>query len=691
MSDPFLFEIGTEELPASFVEVGMGFLARELEHKLRALRLEANAIEAMGTPRRLFVWANGIPQKQDDVTEVVVGPPKRVAITSDGEFTKAAIGFARKNDVDVDSLRCELVDGKQGEYVVCTVRRLGKKTVEVLPEVLSALIEQIPWPKSMRWGSATVAFARPIHWLLAMYGQEVISLQFAGIQSSNTTRGHRFLAPQARPVVGGKNGYVAGLRDAFVIVSPNVRCDLIRAELTRVATQTACQVRSDEALIREVTNLVEYPVAVCGEFEQAYLQLPEQVIVSAMRSHQRYFAMEDGNGGLVNRFVTIAGTVTRDMEVVRRGNERVLAARLADAQFFYQEDLKTQLESMIPLLDGVVFQAKLGSVGDKVARIRGNAASLAERVRVDVASALRVASLCKADLVSQMVGEFPDLQGVMGRCYAREAGEPAIIADAIADHYLPRFSGDFMPTGEIGAVVAIADRIDTLVGCFAVGLSPTGSADPYGLRRAAVSLIAILLDRGWRVSLTDLVAVAAAKVASIVEVAQDQRAAICDFLVVRLRGFLIETRNLRNDCVDAVLGVGCDDVVDASHRAQALSELRDQANFASLAQPFKRVANILKGQVSGSEPEIALFSEPQEHRLWAAFGELRKVTQERVDAGDYRGSLQLLTELKHPVDAFFDAVLVMDEDPAIKSNRLALLSAIYRGFSRIADFRKLTV
>jgi glycyl-tRNA synthetase beta chain len=489
----------------------------------------------------------------------------------------------------------------------------------------------------MRWGIPDVAFVRPVHWLVALYGGEVVPLAFAGVASGRTTRGHRFLAPGPIELDGSPGGYLAALREAFVLVEPDRRRTAISAELARVEGETGAHVRRDEALLDEVTNLVEYPVAVCGSFAGDFLVTPEEVIVSAMRSHQRYFAMEDESGRLASRFVTIAGTVTLDPEVVRQGNERVLAARLADAQFFFVEDQKLPLARLAEKLSGVVFQKKLGTVGDKVARVRQLAEALAGEVGEDAALAARAAELCKVDLVTSMVGEFPDLQGVMGRHYAGLAGEPAPVCQAIEEHYLPRGAGGPLPESGLGAVVGLADRIDTLCGCFAVGLAPTGSADPYGLRRAALGILAVLLDRGWSVRLGWLVEQAGEKLARLsnITVGGEVRAQILEFLRTRLRGVLTEG-GAAPDCVEAALAAGFENVPDARARALALSRLRTRADFEPLAAAFKRVANILKGpagQALGQPPDPDLFAESEERALWNSFREIESRALGRLDDG----------------------------------------------------------
>lgn len=692
MARDLLFEIGTEEIPAGFLSRALAWLGETAESAFTNARLDVGAIRVQGTPRRMVLCAKDVAEHQPDSRELVVGPPASVAFDQNGAPTKAAVGFARRNQVDVADLSRSTVQGKKGEYVVCERVERGRPAAEVLSDLLLALMAGLPWPKSMRWGNREDSFVRPVHWMVALFGTDILPIEFAGVSAGRHTRGHRFLAPSAIELASAdSDAYSELLRAAFVIVDPDRRRQIIRAELDHLVEEIGARVRPDEALLHEVSYLVEYPKAVCGEFDASYLDVPEEVIVSAMRSHQRYFSVENADGKLANRFVTVAGTVTRDLDVVKAGNERVLAARLSDARFFFQEDRKHSLDELARRLHDVVFQADLGTIGAKVERVTRNAVELATEVGVDTGVITRAAALCKADLVTQMVFEFPDLQGVMGCHYARLAGEPDVVAEAIREHYLPRGSGDALPRSDVGAVLGIADRIDTLVGCFAVGLSPTGSADPYGLRRAALGILAILLDRGWSVPLSMLVQAAAAHLSATVEVRDECVEDVLEFFRKRLAGLL--TEQSEPDSVEAALSAGFDYVPDVKARALALSAFRTHADFEPLVAGFKRVANILKGRPPSElgTPDPAFFRADEETALWQAFCQVAERADERLAGSDYSGALTVLAELKNPVDRFFDAVLVMDDDVNIRDNRLALLGSINATFNRIADFRQLSV
>jgi len=702
-----LLEIGGEEIPAKFLARALADLPGLVETRLREARLAYQSIRALGTPRRLAVVVRGLADRQPDLRERVVGPPAQAAFGPDGKPTKAALGFAQKNGVDPTSLEKAEVEGKKGFYVVAQRFVAGQPAVEVLPGLLSELIGAIAWPKSMRWGWGEQAFVRPLHWLVALLDDRVLPVTFAGVRAGRTSRGHRFLA-QGPVEIASVGAYVDALRAAHVVVDPDQRRDLVAAELRRVESDTGARVRPDDALLAEVTNLVEYPVGIAGSFDPAFLEVPEEVIVTAMRTHQRYFALEDRSGKLAPRFATIAGTVTRDAEVVRAGNERVLAARLSDARFFFREDLKKPLEEHGAKLDAVVFQAKLGAkadrIGHKIRRIEALVGALAERIRCDRAVALTAARLAKADLATGVVGEFPELQGVMGMHYARRSHGDAV-ATAVVEHYLPRGAGGALPTTAEGALVGIADRIDTLVGCFATGLEPTGSADPYGLRRAAIAILQILLDRGpggerhqagsgWPLDLDSLIELSAHTFAGAVDVTDTDCGELREFFRGRLRGILVDEGLAALD-VDAALGAGFTEPCDARLRARDLAVVPGPAR-----EVFKRIANILddaahKGEPMSGEIKPALFVAEGnvEWRLWKAYQAMHERIDAALAAHRYRDLFVLLVELQPTVAAFFDkgGVMVMDPDPALRENRLTLLSQILAPFARVADFRQLSV
>jgi glycyl-tRNA synthetase beta chain len=688
MPADLLFEIGCEEVPAKMLARALADLPGQVLAKLEAARLDHKSIKALGTPRRLAVIVKGLAERQPDLREDVVGPPVSAAFAPDGSLTKAGQGFAAKNGVDTSQITQKEVPGKKGLYAVAARHVVGGETRALLPELLRDVATGIAWPKSQRWGWTETTFVRPVQWLVALYGGEVVPLAWAGQVAGRTTRGHRFLA--AGPIdIANADAYASTLRAAHVIVDPEARKTEVLAEIKRIEGETGLRVRPDDALLAEVIHLGEYPVGVSGGFNPAFLEVPEEMIVTAMRNHQRYFAMEDKAGKLAARFTTMMATVVKDPAVVRKGNETVLASRLADAKFFFGEDQKNikahSFDNWNKKLDGVVFQAKLGdqarTIGQKVRRIVAVVKALGGN-----ATAYRIAELCKADLASGAVGEFPELQGVMGKHYAAIAGEPAAVASGIEQHWWPKGQGAALPASSEAALVALADRVDTLVGCFATGLIPSGNADPLGLRRAAIGVLAILLGRP--ITTTDrLIDAAVGAYGSALTLSAEARTQLDEFFRARLRGVLVEESGVEAQAVDVALAVGAADPSDALARAQALAVVPHDVRAA-----FKRIGNILddaraKGFGTQAAPDAALFVSPVESSLWKAWSDRKK----DLSSKDYRVTFAILAALGPALSAFFDkgGVMVMDPKAELRENRLALLHAIYDPFVKIGDFRKL--
>jgi glycyl-tRNA synthetase beta chain len=698
-----LFEIGCEEIPAKMLSRALADLPAAVEAKLAEARLEHKGVRALGTPRRLAVIVKQLADRQPDLREEVVGPPVSATFAPDGSLTKAGQGFATKNGVDASQIAKKEVPGKKGQYAVASRHVVGGETRALLPELLRSLAAGIPWPKSQRWGWSEVGFVRPVQWLVALFGGEVVPLQWAGQTAGRKSRGHRFLS-QGWIEIASPDRYADVLREAHVVVDPEMRRDLVQAEIKRLEKETGLRVRPDDALLAEVINLGEYPVGVSGQFDPTALEVPEEIIVTAMRNHQRYFAMEDRNGKLANRFVTMMATIVKDPAVVQKGNETVLASRLADAKFFFAEDKKRTFDDWNKKLDAVVFQAKLGdhakTIGQKVRRVTSLVDGLATGLDIDRKVAVRAAELCKADLASSAVGEFPELQGVMGKHYARIAGEAPGVCEAIEQHWWPKGQGAQLPRTPEAALVAIADRVDTLVGCFATGLIPTGNADPLGLRRAAIGVLAILLDRGAGgkqaggkfVGDTESLVTASAKTyGDAVKLGAEAREQLREFFRARLRGLLVEEEGLDAQAVDVALGA------DASSPADVRARARDLAIVpAEVRAVFKRIANILddakaKGFGTQAEAQPAKFTAPVEHELWTAFRAKQNRVHDPIAKKQYRDAFAVLAELGPQLAAFFDkgGVMVMDPNAELRENRLALLQAIYSPFAEIGDFRKL--
>ncbi len=689
MGRRFLFEIGTEEIPAGFMIPALSFMEGFIKRAFNENRIEHGTIETYGTPRRLSVLVDGVSETQRDKVEEVMGPPASVAFDGEGKPTKAALGFAKGQGVDVEALQVK--ETPKGAYVYVIREEKGGSTKELLPGILEKLVRSIPFRKSMRWAEREIRFARPIHWFLALFGEEVVEFEIEGIRSGRITWGHRFLAPG--PIeLHRPEEYVETLRNAKVIVDHRERRDLVWEQVKEEAARVGGVPLEDKGLIEEVNFLVEYPVATCGTFDPEFLELPPEVLITPMKEHQKYFPVFDHSGRLMNHFVVVNNTLAPDMDLITQGNERVLRARLADARFFFQEDKEIPLMEMLERLKDVVFQEKLGTSYEKVMRFRQLAALIARQVTPDKMDLVdRTALLCKADLESQMVYEFPELQGVMGREYARIQGEPEEVYLGIFEHYLPRFSGDNLPTTVTGAIVGIADRIDTIVGCFGIGLIPTGSEDPYGIRRDALGIVHVIFHKGFRISLNALIEKSLEILGDKVERDPVQvRSDVLSFLRQRLYHMWVSDGS-RHDLVDAVLSAGFDDMVAAYKRLKCLEAFSQDPSFEALMITFKRVVNILPKGFISETVEPHLFETQEERALYQALLDLEGRVKALVEREEYTEALRTIATLKEKVDAFFDGVLVMTEDERIRDNRLALLKRIANLFMGLADLSKVVV
>ena len=702
-----LFEIGCEEIPARMLDP----------------RARRSAGAGRGPARRGAARAprrpgarHAAPARRD--RQAARRPPARsrtrrssarrsvAAFAADGSLTRAGQGFAAKNGVAPDALSKREVAGKKGLYAVAMRSVAGQDARALLPELLVELAGAIAWPKSQRWGWSETAFVRPVQWLVALLGGEVVPVTWAGATSGRHSRGHRFLANR-RVEIASPDGYADALRAAHVVVDPDARRDLVRAELARLERETGLRVRPDDELLAEVIHLGEYPVGVSGAFDPSFLEVPEELIVTEMRNHQRYFAMEQPDGRLANRFATMMATVVKDPAVVQRGNEYVIASRLSDAKFFFAEDRKRSFEQWNEKLASVVFQAKLGdrakTIGAKLARIEAITAALAGRIACDRDVALRAAHACKADLASAVVGEFPELQGVMGKHYARLAGFPDGVAVAIEEHYFPRGQGGALPSTAEGALVALADRIDTLVGCFAAGLAPSGSADPFGLRRAAIGVLQILLDRGpggarhaagagWPLGVDALIEIAGAAYGDTLPTAaareplreffRDPAARPVDRRRARRAGRRRRARRVGRRPVRRA---------DAGARGRRGAAGRARGVQADREHPRRRARQAAPDHRRGQARGVRLGRRCGGPAVERVLRRARIACRRRSTHHQYRDSFAVLAELGPDVAAFFDrgGVMVMDPDPVLRENRLSLLSRIYEPFARIADFRQL--
>ncbi len=682
-----VFEIGCEEIPAGFLPPALKAMKQLAAGLFREAGLEFSGISTLGTPRRLTLYVADLAEKQADRSESILGPPKKIAFDEDGRPTKAALGFARSHGVSVEELKIK--ETPRGEYLFLERCIPGKKTPELLLELLPRLVSEIPFPKSMRWGDLSWRFARPIRWLLAIFGREVVPVEIAGLVASNITYGHRFMAP-APIEIGSLVEYVRKLREAYVIVDPAERLAMTLDEIKDRARDVGGQVLEDKDLLEENANLVEYPYAICGQFDETFLELPRAVLITAMAEHQRYFAVIDDKDQLMARFIAVNNTRPQNPEALIRGHERVLKARLEDARFFFEEDKKIPLEARVEELKGVSFHEELGSLYEKVVRIKALSAYLAERLAPDKIDLVkRAAWLSKADLMTEMVQEFPSLQGVMGREYALLSGEPPEVAQAIYEHYLPTKAGGELPETIIGAIISLADKADTLCAFFGIGERPSGTADPFGLRRQALGIINTVLKLGLHLSLKDLLDQAILLLADRLNRSQEEvLEEVIGFIGRRLQGELV-SRGFRSDLVEAVTSVSFDDLEDTRQRLLALSSFYERPEFAALSVGFKRVMNIIKKQ--GELPPLnqALLLEEAEKELHRAFIQVHERVAPLILEKKYDEALAGLLELKEPIDRFFDQVFVMVEEEDIRHNRLALLKAIAELFLKIADLSKI--
>lgn len=685
MSKELFLEIGTEEIPAGFLPKAMADMEAMIRRELGNARVEFADICTLATPRRLALRVTGLPALQPDAETTAMGPAKNIAFDAAGNPTKAAEGFARGQGVPVGDLK--LVATDKGEYVEAVRKESGRPVADLLGDMLPRLVSGIPFKKSMRWGDLDVRFARPIHWIVALFDGIVVPFSFGNIESGSVSRGHRFMANQTFPVRDFAH-YLEECERHFVIPDPERRREIIRREIHRLAKAAGGHLLPDEGLLEEVSYLCEYPSAVHGTFAPEFLAVPKEVLITSMRSHQRYFSIVDDDGRLLPGFITINNTLTEDPSVVVRGNERVLRARLSDARFFFEEDKKVRLETRVEALKSVVYQAKLGTSFEKMERFRALAEELAARLNPAVQEmASRAAFLCKADLVSGMVGEFPEVQGIMGREYALLQGEEPEVAKAIAEHYLPTQAGGELPSSDIGAFVSIADKVDTICGCFGVGLIPTGSADPYALRRSALGIINIILDRKYPLSLKWIVESALSRLGT--KLTRDRGEVLGDVLRFFEDRFInLLGGQFPGDVVDAATAAGGDDLVDCAARISTLAEFRNRDDFEPLAVAFKRVCNIVKEPVAASV-DPGLFQDDAEKGLFAVFQSVRIAVAKAVADRDYLSALTQIATLKGDVDQFFEKVMVMAEDERVRINRLSLLQEIKGLFSGIADFAKI--
>ena len=679
----FLLEILAEEIPAGVLSQARNDLLRGLADALAAERIEGTFF-AHSTSRRLVLFSRDLPEVQEDHEVEAVGPSVKVAYDAEGRPTRAAEGFARGQGVAVEALR--VVSTPKGEYV--SVRKLveGRFTSEILGEVIPSVVAKMTFPRMMRWGDGRSTWIRPVHSVVCLLDGLVVPFFLFGVESGRTTFGHRTLAP-ARIVVVGVDDYLAKLRAAFVEPDYAVRRRTLVEKAAALADEVFCTAVDDPDLLDTLGHLVEWPGLIRGSFDASYLELPEEILVTAMREHQKVLPARDARGTLAEHFFAVADHTGDPKGHIARGNEWVLNARFADARFFWDDDGRVPLEQRVPRLARLAFQEKLGDTLRKTERVEALAGRLAADLGLSASAAdvARAARLARADLVTDMVREFPDLQGIVGGLYATRDGESSAVCRAIYDHYRPAGADDALPRDEVGRVVALADRLDTLSGFFALGLVPTGSRDPYALRRAALAVVRILLEGGLKLNLP--AAIAAARGLHEVDgaSAEEVTATLHPFLLERLR-FLLERRGYRHDEIEAVLTTDCPDLTDAADRVAAVASVRKQPDFGPLALSFKRVQNILTqaGAPSGGELDPALMSDDSERQLAGDFYQAKGILDELVASRRYEEALSVMASLGPSLDRFFIDVMVLVDDPAVRGNRLALLAAMRDQFFRVA-------
>jgi len=691
----FLVEIGAEELPPKSLEA-LGEAFRDgLVAGLEAAGLSHSPAKAYFTPRRLAVAVPKLLDQQPEQRVERRGPAVSAAFDAAGQPTRAAKGFAESCGVGVDELT-RIKDAK-GEFLFCRTTRAGEPAARLLPGIVQAALDGLPIARRMRWGDGTAQFVRPVHWVVMLHGESVVAGEILGIAAGRMTRGHRFHTK--KPIaLRSPGGYLAALEKGFVRADFEARRERIRAGVAASAETEGGTAVIDPAVLAEVTALTEWPVPIAGHFEPRFLELPPEVLVATLQDHQRYFPLRGADGKLMPRFVAVANLESRDPSQVRAGNERVVRPRLADAAFFYAADRKATLDSRRESLAAVTFQAQLGTLADKTVRITALAVQIARVAGKDAQAAQRAAELAKCDLLTAMVGEFPELQGVMGRYYAVHDGESAEVAAALAEQYLPRFAGDALPATGAGLALAVADKLDTLVGVFAIGQKPTGTRDPYGLRRSALGVLRILIETGIAVDLRELIRSALDSVAADLArlggkpPAEGLAEEIYDYMMERLRAWYLEAgSSVTTEMFDAVLDTRPASPLDFDNRLRALAGFLQLPDATGLTAANKRIANILRKAGEQPSPRVdpGLLTDPHERQLAAEVEALRLDVERLVTARRYADALTRLASLRGSVDAFFDHVLVMADDVRVRANRLALLAALSRLFLHMANLSRL--
>ncbi len=674
-----LLEIGTEEIPAHAMPGILNQLKELAEKNLKESRIEFGNVKTLGTPRRLALLVSDVATNQADVETEKRGPSAKIAFDAAGKPSKAAIGFARGQKVQPEDLITR--DG----YIYAVIREQGKPSAEIFKKLLPKIICDLNFPNNMRWGNLDFKFIRPLRWIVALFDAEIIPFEVANVKSGRISRGHRFLSAGDFEIATAGD-YVKVCAANFVIVDQNERRDMIVKQINDVAANKNGVAEITDDLLEEVLYLVEYPTALVGSFEEKYLQLPAEAVITPMRDHQRYFPVKTAGGALMPLFITIRNGGKEYLDIVQHGNERVLKARLEDAQFFFNEDRKKSLAAHRDKLKTVVFQEGLGTVYEKTERLVKLVEKISEMLNVDAANSIRAAELSKADLVTGMVTEFTELQGVMGREYAKLDGENPEVCAAIDEHYMPRFAGDAQPKTTAGKILSLADKIDNIVATFSRGLIPTGSQDPFALRRQALGIVNLLSGARWSMSISAIVELAMDLLNITDKVAREKiQVDVADFMRLRVKNVL--GNSTRYDVIDAVID-DVDDVFAVTLKAAAVEQFLKTPDATKTIQSFVRVSNLAK-KAETTDLDAELFKLDAEKILYGAFAAIKVAADELVEKKDFLGALDVLKKLSTPIDSFFDSVMVMDEDLTIRKNRLELLKSIDNLLAKIADFGKI--
>lgn len=682
----FILEIGTEDLPARFLPLAIRQLGENTKTILTENQIQFSKIKTYGTPRRLVVIGEGVPRMQDDRIKEVYGPSRKVAYDENGNPTKAAIGFANSHGINVENLVVKKKD--KGEYIVAIIEEKGKEIQKILPEVFKRIVLSIHLPKSMRWGDGNIRFARPIRWLMAFLNDEIINFEIDGIKSGNLTRGHRFLSPAAFQIKEIST-YKKLLANNYVIVDPEERKRIIIDKMDKILSSLDKKAVEDEELLETVINLVEYPVPVLATFPEKYLDLPKELLITVMKGHQKYFAVQGKDGMLSNYFVVISNTTKENSDTVKTGAERVIRARFEDAKFYYEEDSKKSLADRINDLRKVTFNERLGTLYEKTERIVNVAEFLADRILSSSKDILlRAAWLAKTDLLTGVVREFPELQGVMGKYYALKNGETKEVANALEEQYLPAHSGGKLPESDIGSLLSISDKIDNIAGFFSIGLTPTGSEDPFALRRQALAILSIILHRRIEITLKELVNKALEPFHHL-QVTEDVPIVILKFFKNRLENILLE-QGYNTDIVQSALSLSADIYLNQlKKRIDSLKRFKEKSEYNDFLTAIKRISNILPKKVTLPSFNKVLLKEESEKMLAQKLDSITSILKGSLDLQDYDSAINILTSLTNYINSFFDNVLVMDKDDNIRLNRLSLLNEVWKKASEVTDFSKL--